>query len=314
MRNLLLPALLLLVVGQTGNADSPVGPLLRIPNQIRYWADSGFHEMVPPLRIPTDRTLTDTIQVWLKLPETGKVSVKKIFDSSRYRYTLIYPPGTIADRVEFDQGSSEGVGDVRGARIDESGGSYFHVYETAPEHDPHFLEGYEWKRSTGAVDVEAGKALVHLYYPGGESAESRSFANHNHCANCHQPNLPTPIVMAPSFNYESDSRGFFQEITELGNGMTVRNHREWDLNADDPFIKVGCNGEPAMIVTTTTSRGYECSNNAVPFGTLDLKAALAAEDPHALKVCESRGYLFDHMDVASQSIFAEAAAECTQGR
>ena len=36
------------------------------------------------------------------------------------KYSLVYPPGTIADRVESDiEDNQETVGDVRGARVDK---------------------------------------------------------------------------------------------------------------------------------------------------------------------------------------------------
>ena len=288
---------------------APTGPILKVPNQVDYWKNEGFEKMEGPLRLPTDGSETDIIQVWLKLPENAKLTAQRINDSQEDRYTLIYPPGTIADRIEFEIGSG-GVDDVRGSRIDVDGSPLFHVYETAPGTDQSWLEGYEWRRSDDVADVIAGEALIKLLYPHASQGVKNHFRQLNHCGACHEPNAPSPLTTASPFRFESDTQGFFQPITVLQNEMTVRDHRSRDINADDPFITVWCGNQPTKAVVSGMDRWYSCPNEQAPVGKLDIVAALAAKDAHALQICESRAYLFRHMDDNAQAAFAPAFEEC----
>ncbi|MFL5815706.1 MAG: hypothetical protein ACJ763_19205 [Bdellovibrionia bacterium] len=282
-----------------------------MPNQRDYWKNSGFVEMVAPLRLPSNRQGTDIIQVWLKLPENRKITAYRINDSREDRYTLVYPPGTIADRVEFDS-PIYGVGDVRGARIDENGSAVFHVFEPAPGVDYHQLAGYEWARKDDVADVAAGEALVALFYPRANEAIRNQFRQSNHCGACHQQNAPAPVSTAAPFRYMSDVQGFFQPIAVLQDTMTVRNHRAADLNANDRFITVYCGNQPTRAKWNDWAIWYECPQGQVPVGKLDMASALQAKDPHAIQVCEARAYLYRHMDEKARAAFAPAFAECSQ--
>jgi hypothetical protein len=48
----------------------------------------------------------------------------------------------------------------------------------------------------------------------------------------------------------------------------------------------------------------------VPRAHLDLAAALAAGKAHAIAVCWSRRYLFDHMDADARRAFSQAFSDC----
>lgn len=289
---------------------APVGPVLRMPNDRDYWKNNGFVEMVAPLRLPSNRQGTDIIQVWLKLPEIGRITAFRVNDSQEDRYTLVFPPGTVADRVEFDS-PIFGVGDVRGARIDANGNSIFHVFERAPSFDYHQLVGYEWQRKDDLADVAAGEALVALFYPNANEAIRNQFRQLNHCGACHLQNAPAPVSFASPFRYMSDAEGFFQPISVLQTEMTVRNHRPADLNSNDRFITVYCGTQPIRAKWNEWAIWYECPQGQVPVGKLNMAAALQARDPHALQVCQSRAYLFKHMDEKARAAFAPAFAECS---
>ncbi len=285
-----------------------LSPVLTIPNQIDYWKNSGFVEMVGPLRLPTDETQSDQIHVWIKIPEDQKVRVQKINDSLENRYTLLFPPGTIADRVEFDT-RYPGVGDVRGARLDSQGKSIFHVYETVEGGDQRILQGYEWQRQDDAADVRAGNALVQLFRFSNPQ-DRDNFIGHNHCAQCHTENSPSPLTLNSISLYQTDSHGFFQPTTVLKDEMTVRHHRNWDLNSTDPFISVWCGNNQIKVTSEPGSRYYRCPNNQSPIGKLDLVAALKKNDAHALQVCASRSYLYQHMDDGAKAAYAASYQEC----
>lgn len=282
---------------------------LSLPNDQSYWQKAGYAKMVGPLHLPTNAEQTDVIQVWLKLPEGAKVSAQRIFDSRESRFTLVYPAGTIASRVEF-QSDGASVGDVRGARIDQDGKTIFHVYEPSPLASPGEIVGYEWPRQDDAADAAAGQRLAHLYFPRGDEPRLPGFLKHNRCLGCHQENAPSPAVITSPLQYQSDSRGFLQTPSVLSDEITVRNHREWDLNADDRFVTVTCSGQPVKAVTRAGMRGYACPNGVAPMGRLDVAAALAAGEQHAKDLCASRRYLFDHMDDGARAAFAPAFTEC----
>lgn len=282
--------------------------LVRVPNDLNYWKNSGFHEMVPLLKLPSDRTGSDLIRVWVKLPENGKLTVKWIGEQNRY--SLEYPAGTIADRVESFR---QDISDVRGASIDSNGNTVFHVYETAPNLDPNYIYGYEWQRVDDNADQMMAEQLIHLYYPNGDfngGQDIAEFRDHNHCLQCHAVNQPTPLTDSHLLGYESDERGFFQPLAVLQDSMTVRYHRPWDLNADDHFVSVWCGAQRIQALIQGDSRWYECPDHEAPTGKLDLQKALSQKDPHALGLCESRKYLYEHMDDKAQSVYRQAFEEC----
>jgi len=303
---------------------------VRIPNDVNYWQHSGFVEMVPPMRLPTDKPTDDTIKVWLRIPENGKVSVQWLPDQQRY--TLKFLIGTVADRVESVQNEHDamqvvnGIGDVRGARIGRDGRMWFHVYEPVPGQSKKWLQGYAWLHNSPQGDDLAADSLIKLYYPDAPASarvEMADFRSLNQCAMCHVTNQPAPtkvplhssfngLTLAPGtiVNMMTDADGFFQPITVLTDSMTVRNARPWDLNADDPFITVWCGSHITKAVAKGDQRGYTCPDYGVPVGKLDMLAALKHKDKHAIQVCAARKYLYGRMQADGRKAFAPFFAEC----
>jgi hypothetical protein len=292
-----------------------------IPNDVSYWQRSGFVEMVPPIQLPTDRRNDNLIRVWLKIPDRALITLERLADQQRY--TLKFPPGTIADRVETMKGEQKamlminGIEDVRGATIDPTGATRFHVYQPIPGGAPDRWRGDEWLRSDNAADDLAADSLIRLFFPNAgdaAQAEMRNFRRLNQCGACHQVNRPMPtmvkpVVPSPSVHL-TDSHGFFQPITVLDDTMPVRSHRRWDRNADDPFVTVWCGTQQARAVTDGDRRGYTCPDGAQPIGKLDMAAALARKDLHAEQVCASRKYLFDHMEQTGRDAYRPFFTEC----
>lgn len=303
---------------------------VRWPNRLSYWQQSGFVEMVPPLRLPTDKSTDDTIMVWLRIPAGSKITTQWLADQNRY--TLKFPPGTVADRIESVKNEHDamhvvnGIDDVRGAKIAADGKTWWHVYETVPGQSTQWLRGYAWLRGGPAGDDRAADSLIKLLYPGAPASaqpEIGDFRKLNQCGLCHLINQPAPtqvpqnsifngMTLAPGtiINMMTDADGFFQPITVLTDSMTVRNARLWDLNADDPFITVRCGDQITKAVSHGDNRGYTCPDRGVPIGTLDMVAALKHQDAHALQVCAARKYLYAHMDQQGRKAFASSFAEC----
>ena len=294
---------------------------VRWPNRISYWRQSGFVEMVPPVRLPTDKSIDEFIMVWLRIPPGRKVTVQWL--AAQKRYTLEFPPGTVADRIDGGVHAKQamftvdGIADVRGATIAADGTTWWHVYEPVPGESSRWLRGYSWVRTGPAGDSLAGDSLIELYYPGMPAkakTEMAEFRRLNQCGACHQVDRPIPMTAAQDgFSLpETDEDGFFQPITVLSDTMTLVNSRPWDLNADDPYITVRCGKDRAELTTRGDSyRRYVCPDHAVPVGTLDMSAALEHKDPHAFGVCAARKYLYEHMTAESRKAFAAAFAECS---
>jgi len=298
---------------------------VEVPNRVSYWKDAGFVQMVPPLQLPTVLSFDDTIMVWVRIPAGRKIQVSWL--PKQKRYTLKFPPGTVADRIETGKNEKQamlvvnGISDVRGAPIGEDGRTWFHVYEPVPGQPLAWLHGYEWLRMGDKADVEAGERLVALYYPHagpkahGEMAEFRRL---NHCGECHQINqavgkmMPTHAqrMVRPGAPLETDGDGFFQPILVMKDSMNVVNIRPWDRNPDDPYVTVWCGSQEVKAVTHGDHRGYSCADGRVPVGNLNIVVVLWYYDRHAEEVCKAREYLYEHMDATGKKAFAREAAEC----
>lgn len=296
---------------------------VRIPNRLGYWAQSGFVDMVPPVRLTEDKSIDEQIMVWLRIPAGQKVMVKWL--ANQKRYTLKFPPRTVADRIDGGENQKQamftvnGIADVRGARIGADGRSWWHVYEPVPGKSSRWLSGYEWLRSGPVGDDLAADTLIKLYYPGAPAKakqEMALFRRLNQCGACHQSDTPVPTTAASDGDSlpETDADGFYQPITVLTDTMTLVNDRPWDLNVGDPYITVWCGTYRAKLTTRGDMyRRYTCPSHLVPIGKLDMAAALEHRDPHALKVCAARKYLYEHMTDQGRKAFGRGFRECSIG-
>ncbi len=300
--------------------DIQIHPV-RIPNEREYWHNAGFVDMVGPVRLPIDRSVGEHIAVWLRIPKNGKIMVRWL--ANQKRYTIKFPPGTVADRVDSSKDEHDvmqvihGIADVRGARIGANGETWFHDYEPVPGEPTKWLKGYEWLRKGPVGDNLAADKLIKLFYPDAPAKarqEMDQFRRLNQCGACHQIDRPIPTrARNDGFSVpETDADGFFQPITVLTDTMTLVNIRPWDLNADDPYITVWCGRKRAKLTTKDdTYRRYTCQNHRVPTGKLDIVSALRHRDPHALKVCAARRYLYVHMTKEGRQAFARGFAACS---
>lgn len=152
-----------------GANDIQIHPV-QIPNEREYWHNAGFVDMVGPVRLPTDRSVGEHIAVWLRISKDGKIIVRWLADQKRY--TIKFPPGTVADRVDSSKDEHDamqvihGIADVRGARIGASGEIWFHDYEPVPGEPKEWSKGYERLRKGPVGDNLAADKLIKLFYPG----------------------------------------------------------------------------------------------------------------------------------------------------
>lgn len=286
-----------------------------------HWQEGGFAEMTPPIRLPS-RDGREHIRVWLRIPDGARLSVSLQSE----HYTLSYPPGTVADRVDMADGMDPGsVLDVRGTRF-EAEGEYFHVMKPLghPEAD---LSGLEWPRGDEAAREAATTSMLNaLAVVGGRSPgddaipELARFARLNDCAGCHAHDRPerraraTPESTSDDKlpNRATDAGGLYVVASVLDDEAPLETHRARDMNDGDAFVEVSCaDGSHARLSRKPQgARHFVCGDGSVPVARYDMAAALAHADPHALAVCRSRGYLAAHMDAYGRAAFAGAIAQC----
>jgi hypothetical protein len=314
----------LLSVGPIRARMTGVTPVT-IEDPATYWTRSGFVEMTPPVRLPSQDG-RERIVIWLRLPEN---SVLRVVHREGERATLSYPPGTVADRVDMrDARRASSVADVRGTRF-ESGQEYFHVLRSlappgksaaGPTGTAALLNGLEWKRGDAVAERRATDQMLArmaeargLEDPSDDPMLTR-FERRNDCGSCHARDLPErrthdPGDLAP--NRGTDAGGLYTIATVLADEAPLETHRARDLNEGDPFIRVTCgDGGEASLTTGRRRRHYTCADGSVPRGRIDLRAALATGDAHAQAVCASRTYLAAHMDEEGRAAFADAFREC----
>jgi hypothetical protein len=301
-----------------GAPRKPAVPLT-IADPVTYWTDGRFAEMVPPIRLPTSPDGNDHITVWLRIPDGQRVRVERTGERS----SLVYPPGTVADRVEMREPASvDGqhvwhVTDVRGTRLGEDGRERFHSLQPAAPNSAG-LEGFEWRRDDADGERIATEGLADIV--GGRLRDANAtrrarivdrMRSLNHCQPCHEHDRPERTRISEGTpRRPTDSAGFYVILSTLSDSAPLESHRPRELNADDSFVTVRCGSSAASLVNTGRGQEYRCEDDQVPVARLDLSRALSAVDPHALAVCRSRRYLYEHMDEAARTAFAPAFVGC----
>jgi len=289
-----------------------------------YWHRMGYIEMVPSLRLPTTHDATDMIQVYLRVPPGRSISALDL--ESQGRYTLLFPPGTRADRVEsirYRKGKGvfgETPTDVRGTLLLAGGGQRFHTLRPVSGKPSAPLLGWSWPAHDKAAREEATRRIMDLAARVGTPVgrpplsgdELRALQSLNHCAECHVANhrRAASIDGAPLPRRETDASGFYVPLSVLHREVAVAATRPLDLNASDPYVDVRCGVDPARLVRDGDWIWYRCADGSVPIGRRDVRAALAAGDDYTAAVCRSRRYLYDHMDPAAREAFAVSFQEC----
>jgi len=268
----------------------------------------------------------DHLTVWLHVPDGGRIGVAR----ADGRATLVYPAGTIADRVEMrepagvDGEHAFRVIDVRGTRIAEDG-EYFHCLQPSAAEEPP-LVGFEWRRGDDDAERRATDGIAELVrarLTGADDEARRSAAERfrrlNRCASCHDHDRPERTrVSEGGPRRATDRAGFYVVLGVLGDAAPLETHRPRDLNAGDPYVTVSCGASAARLDAgasgAATGAAYTCPDGRVPVARFDVARALAAGQRHAVEVCRSRRYLYEHMDGAARDAFAPAFEACALPR
>jgi hypothetical protein len=295
----------------------------RIPHP-DYWQRMGYAEMVPSLRLPTTHDASDIVRVYLRVPPGHSISARYL--ENQERYTLLFPAGTRADRVEF-MGYRSGRGefgetpmDVRGTLIEGSGRQRFHCLRPESGKPLAPLLGWSWSANDTAARKEATRRIMALAARVGTPIDGpplsgdalRELGHLNDCAHCHIPNhrREASVDTAPFPRRETDASGFYVPLSVLHSEAAMAATRPLDPNAGDPYVDVRCGKEPARLIRDGDWIWYRCADGSVPVGRRDVRSALAAGDQYTTRVCQSRRYLHDHMDRAARQVFADSFREC----
>lgn len=285
----------------------------RIDDPAHHHVREGFVQLVPPAHLPSSSPSRDQVEIWVRLPEGGTLALDR---DEAGRFTLGFPPGTLADRVEwFGDGDARRIVDIRGTRLEEGGAQTFYVYRpTAP--DPQApLFGLEWAREDPAAQRAATDYLMTkvgslppvVDMPEGRRAEILDgVRGRNQCAGCH--GLSRPENEAPRqhglVDRGTDRSGFFTPRTVLWDEVPLEAYGAHDRSWDDPAIEVRCADVPV------TEPGRRCPDGGIARGRLrwdapepDARALLAA-------VCESRSWIAAHVNDEDRAKLASVLGPC----
>jgi hypothetical protein len=262
----------------------------------------GMVAMNAPIRLPRTPSGRDETVVWLRLPEGAHATAEWLDDQGRY--ALRFPAGTMAARVESWSGV---VADVRGTRLEPEGRERFFVLR--PSRSGSGLTGIEWSR--GRRDAQR-RATARLAALAPDEPAARHLARQNECASCHaharaanaRPNEHGAL------NRATDANGFFAIESVLEDEAPLESYRPVDPNVGDPYVEVRCGDAAAEVVSGPGESRPRCRDARVPHARYDLARALAAGDPHATEVCDSRRALFAWADSSARAAFAGAFGEC----
>ncbi|MCU0675477.1 MAG: hypothetical protein MUE69_22115 [Myxococcota bacterium] len=310
-------AALVVVVSRSPDATDPI-PTGAARLDSDHWRARAFAPMDPPIRLPRGRALRDRTQVFVRIEGDGRIDVEA--------GELVFPPGTVADRVEYRREANRWkVADVRGTRFTSSG-ERFHAYRPRSL-DADALFGAEWPRDDDAgrrgaialfADAMTKGAGFRRAEPGhGAADRTRSvdrFSRLLDCASCHGHRRPEAAAGEDAhLRRGTDASGMHVFRYVLADRAPLETYRPRDPNADDPFVTYECAGEPvdrATLVGPAGTTAIRCPNGDVPTLRYALADALDADEAHARRVCESRRALAGWMTERAREAYADALATC----
>lgn len=306
-------ALLVSTASCGGDGPPPGVEDLLIETPTGWHEREGFVRLTPPVHLPSSSPEVDQVEIWVKVPQGATIEVH---EDGRGRPTLEFPPGTIADRVEFaGLGERRTIVDIRGTTIDDDGSQTFHVYRpTSP--DPGVpLFGLRWAREDGVAHGAATERLVAkvgALPPVVNMAAARrerileGVRAKNGCAGCHS--LGRPQNTRPRehgiVNRGTDRSGFFTPHTVLWDEAPLESYGRHDRSWSDPAVEVRCADD------ARSGEGRECSDGSIPRGRLRWDAPEPAAKAHLEVVCESRAWLVAHLTDEGRARLASSMASC----
>lgn len=296
---------------------------LYIEDPATYWERNDFATLAPTVRLAISAVGRPHVTVRLKLPDGSVVKAKRL--EAQGRHTLVFPPGTVADRVSMMRYSGGlTVADVRGSRIDDQGREWFHVYRPSGAKPNSALIGYEWLRDDPAQREEATTLLVEQVRttprPFRRVRPSRGyvrfFARMNECESCHFADKAAgddPDDWLPL--WPTDHVGWYVPMAVMLPELALSTTPTWhDPNVDDDLVSTRCRTGPARTRTRRAGSWFRCDDGSVPHGVRDFARGLERNDAYTAEVCRSRRLIYRHMDAEAKAAFAVVMAQCEPKR
>lgn len=315
------------------DALAPAAPLAPLPPEVRelriekprsHWEKAGFFKLTPALPLPIPGKRDGKVEVFVKIPEGKRLTITEGPEGP----LLVWPEGAEADRVESRLDLKTGtwaVADVRGGRVMAGGDEEQRLLRpTAPGYGGLPLSGFAWPRSQPAAEVAAHQHMAAKMRAGGGQLwqakgkrlqkRIRTYLARGECTSCHAKRKPTAKTVETVLR-PSDAQGWYIPMAVLTSSSPLERYRLRMIAADHPHIAVSCpDKKPPTRETSTHGKiRLTCRNKAPVTGVLDVRAGLAAADPHTQAVCASRDYLRRHLDEGGRAAFAAVFAECGLG-
>lgn len=294
---------------------------VRIDDPLEHHRREGFVELVPPIHLPSSSPDRAQVEIWVKVPEGTLIDLDLDHDpDGAGRPSLEFPPGTLADRVEWTgKGDERRIVDIRGTRLEPGGTQTFYVYRPTAPNPRAPLFGLEWAREDRQAQQAATERLatkVGEHPPVAGMAPPRRKAvldgvrARNGCAGCH--GLSRPENEQPRehglVDRGTDRSGFYTPQTVLWDEAPLEAYGAHDRSWHDPGIEVRCGGEPVTIPENEAPR--RCADDSIARGRLRWDVAEPAAKAHRAEVCEGRRWLAAHMSQEDRAKLVEALQPC----
>ncbi|MDP3274406.1 MAG: hypothetical protein Q8Q09_04375 [Deltaproteobacteria bacterium] len=293
---------------------NPIRPDVHIPSDALYWQRAGYTQLVSPVDSPTSADGLLHITTWIKLVGDGKISLGSGLGQAPL---LRMPEGADVVRVE-----SHGAGDtpsrqwsvldVRGTIFGANESEIFYALRPARQLAQGQLWGVRWPRGVPAEQLRADTLIgqiARLSAPPRQAQQAAERAQWiNQCARCHEHARGMRVRVTDGFtpHHGTDASGLFSVQSVLQNHGPLEHNRADNRERRWPFADLRC----ASPTATASAREGRCSDQSTAIAHVRMSEALAARDPHALRVCDSRRWLRAHSDQAVVSAFAQAFGEC----
>ncbi|MCX4244995.1 hypothetical protein [Paraliomyxa miuraensis] len=300
-----------------GDAPPPGVTDVVIESPREHHVREGFVQLVPPVHLPSSSPDRDQVEIWVKVPQGSTIALA-LDDAGRP--TLEFPPGTLADRVEWmGKGDMRRIVDIRGTRIEADGSQTFYVYRPSAPDPRAPLFGLEWARGDASVQEAATEHLVArvaAHPPVAQMPAARREAVlegvrvRNGCAACHP--LSRPENQAPRqhglVDRGTDRSGFFTPQTVLWDEVPLEAYGAHDRSWHDPSIEVRCGGE--IVAAPEGEVPRRCSDGTIARGRMRWDVAEPAARAHRAAVCDGRRWLAAHMTQADGAKLSSALRPC----
>ncbi len=292
---------------------------IHIADPKSYWKQRGFITLAPTVRLAISAEGRPHVTVRLLLPNESQVTAHALPEQGRM--TIVFPPGSEADRVSMKRYSGGlTVADVRGSRIDSQGREWFHVYRPTSPAPGGPLVGYAWLRHDPRQRKQAHESLVEhvrttprLFTKRPPSRDVVDFFSRmNACEDCHFANKPAgtnPQDWLPL--WPTDEIGWYVPLAVMLPELALSTTPRWhDPNASDALVERHCARGPAREQTHPAGSWFRCDDGSVPYGLRDVALGMAQADTYTRALCRSRAYVFERMDAGAKKAFADVMAPC----